>query len=157
MHPVTDYALSVVEGDIKTGKFVKWACQRHLNDLKREDVYFDEKAANRIINFYKLTPHVKGEWAGRPIILEDWQKFIVGSLFGWKRIDDTRKYREAYIEVSRKNGKTTMMAPIGLYGMLEDNEPGAEVYSAATTRDQSKEIFSPAKRISFLPKITFVF
>ncbi len=146
-HPVTEYALDVVESEVTTGKYVKWACQRHLDDLERDDVYFDETAANRIINFYKLTPHVKGEWAGKPIKLEDWQKFIVGSLFGWKREDDTRKYREAYIQVARKNGKTTTMAPIGIYGMKFDNEPGAEVYSAATTRDQAKEIFSPAKRM----------
>ena len=146
-HPVTDYAENVVEGNIVAGKYVKWACQRHLDDLKRDDVYFDEQAANRIINFYKLTPHVKGELAGEPIILEDWQKFIVGCLFGWKREDGNRKYREAYIEVARKNGKTTMMAPIGLYGMKYDNEPGAEIFSAATTRDQSKEIFDPAKQM----------
>ncbi len=147
-HPCTDYAEQVLDGEIKTGKYVKWACQRHLDDLKRDDVYFDEKAATRIINFYKLTPHVKGELAGQPIILEDWQKFIVGSLFGWKRSNNnTRKYREAYVEVARKNGKTTLMAPIGLYGMKFDNEPGSEVYSAATTRDQAKEIFNPAKQM----------
>ncbi|MCK8826397.1 terminase large subunit [Natroniella acetigena] len=105
-HVVTDYAEEVVNGDIVTGKFVKWACQRHLDDLKRDNVYFDEKAATRIINFYKLTPHVKGELAGQPIILEGWQKFIVGSLFGWKnKDDDTRRFREAYIQVARKNGK----------------------------------------------------
>jgi phage terminase large subunit-like protein len=147
-HPVHDYAEAVVAGEIVTGKKVKWACQRHLDDLKRNDVYFDEQAATRIINFYKLTPHVKGELAGNPIILEDWQQFIVGSLFGWKREDGTRKYREGYIEVARKNGKTTLMAPIGLYGMCFDNEPGAEIYSAATTRDQAKEIFAPAKRMA---------
>jgi phage terminase large subunit-like protein len=147
-HPVHDYAEAVIENNVITGKYVKWACQRHLNDLERDDVYFDEQSANRIITFYKLTPHVKGEWAGSPIELEDWQKFIVGCLFGWKRTEDnTRKYREAYIEVARKNGKTTMMAPIGLYGLIEDNEPGSEVYSAATTRDQAKEIFSPAKQM----------
>ena len=146
-HPVTDYAEAVTDKEILAGKYVKWACQRHLDDLKRDDVYFDEQAANRIINFYKLTPHVKGELAGRPIELEGWQKFIVGSLFGWKKDNGTRKYREAYIQVARKNGKTTLMAPIGLYGMKYDNEPGAEIYSAATTRDQAKEIFDPAKRM----------
>jgi len=147
-HSVTEYALSVLEGEIVAGQHVERACQRHLDDLERDDVYFDEQAATRIINFYKLTPHVKGEWAGRPITLEPWQKFIVGCLFGWKqKSDDTRKYREAYIEVARKNGKTTLMAPIALYGMKFDNEPGAEIYSAATTRDQAKEIFSPAKRM----------
>jgi len=146
-HPVTDYAEAVLEGEIITGQLVKWACKRHLEDLKREDVYFDEQAANRIINFYKLTPHVKGELAGQPIILEPWQKFIVGSLFGWKKADGTRRFREGYIQISRKNGKTTLLAPIGLYGLKFDNEAGAEIYSAATTRDQAKEIFDIAKQM----------
>ena len=147
-HLVTDYAEAVVEGGKVAGKYVEWACQRHLDDLQRDDYYFDEQAANRIINFYQLCPHVKGRWSGKPIELEAWQMFIVGSLFGWKRAsDDTRKYREAYIQVARKNGKTTLLAPIGLYGLLYDNEPGAEIYSAATTRDQAKEIFAPAKQM----------
>ena len=147
-HPCTDYAEAVVESEKIAGKYVKWACQRHLDDLKSEDYYFDEQAANRIINFYRLTPHVKGKWSGEPIELESWQKFIVGCLFGWKReSDDTRKYREAYIQIARKNGKTTLLAPIGLYGLLYDNEPGAEIYSAATSRDQAKEIFAPAKQM----------
>ena len=146
-HPVHDYAESVIDGEITTGKIVKWACRRHIEDLKRDDIYFDESAAKRIINFYKITPHVKGEWSGRSIILESWQEFIVGSLFGWKREDGTRRFREAYIQVARKNGKTTTLAPLGLYGLLFDGEAGAEIYSAATTRDQAKEIFLPAKQM----------
>jgi len=147
MHATTDYAESVLAGEIVAGQKVKWACQRHLDDLKRDDIYFDEQAANRMINFYKLTPHVRGEWAGEPIVLEGWQEFIIGCLFGWKRNDGTRKYNEGYIQVARKNGKSTLLAPVGIYGMKYDDEPGANVYSAATTRDQAKEIFEPAKRM----------
>ena len=147
MHATTDYAESVLAGEIVTGQKVKWACQRHIDDLKRDDIYFDKQAANRMINFYKLTPHVRGEWAGDPIVLEGWQEFIIGCLFGWKRNDGTRKYNEGYIQVARKNGKSTLLAPVGIYGMKYDDEPGANVYSAATTRDQAKEIFEPAKRM----------
>jgi len=146
-HPVTDYAEAVVSGEVVAGEKVVWACQRHLDDLKRDDIYFDERAANRIITFYKLVPHVRGEWAGKPIELEPWQEFVVGSLFGWKREDGLRRYRLGYIQVARKNGKTTLMAPIGIYGLRYDDEPGAEIYSAATTRDQANEIFAPAKRM----------
>ena len=64
MHPTTEYAVSVIEGEVLTGKLVRWACQLHLDDLERDDVYFDKQASNRIINFYKLVNHVKGEWAG---------------------------------------------------------------------------------------------
>ena len=147
-HPVTDYAESVIEGEIITGKYVKWACERHLKDLKRNDVHFHEPSANRIINFYEMVAHVKGELAGEPIILEGWQKFIVGCLFGWKREDKTRRFREAYIQIARKNGKTTLLAPIGLYGMKFDGEAGAEIFSGATTRDQAKEIFDIAKQMA---------
>jgi len=147
MHPVTEYAEAVISGEEVAGKFVRWACQRHLDDLQRDDVYFDEGAANRIITFYRLVPHVRGRWAGKPIELQPWQKFVVGCLFGWKREDGTRKYREVYIQVARKNGKTVLLAVLGLYGLRFDDEAGAEIYSAATTRDQSKEIFDPAKRM----------
>lgn len=148
-HPVTDYAEDVVEGNVIAGKYVRWACQRHLNDLERNDIYFDEEAANRIINFYQLTPHVKGEWAGQPIELKPWQMFIVGGIFGWKEKETgLRRFNEAYIQIGRKNGKTTLMAVIGLYGLKYDNEPGSEVYAASTKRDQSKEIFDPAKQMA---------
>ncbi len=91
------------------------------------------------VAFFSVLRHWKGEWAGQPVVLEPWQQWIVWSLFGWKRVvDGTRRFRTAYIEVPRKNGKTLLGAGIGLYLAFVDGEAGAEVYSAATKRDQAR-------------------
>jgi phage terminase large subunit-like protein len=111
------------------------------------EFWYDEKAAARAVNFFeKYLTHTKGRWAGTPFILQDWQrKEIIEPLFGWKRRDNTRKYRQAYIEIPRKNGKSTLAAGIGLYLLFADNEPGAEIYSAAADRDQAAIVFEQAK------------
>jgi phage terminase large subunit-like protein len=111
--------------------------------------YFDEDAANRVVVFFeKGLRHFKGKWAGEPFILQDWQKQIVRDVFGWKRTsDDTRRYRNVYIEIPRKAGKSTFAAGIALYTLFCDREPGAEIYSTATTRDQGKIVFDTAKQM----------
>lgn len=148
--PVTTYARRVVEGDILAGKLVIQACQRHLDDLKRaraKSWTWDTEAAQHAIDFFQFLKHWKGEWAGKTIVLEAWQQFVIGSLFGWKLKDKTRRFRYAYIEVARKNGKTLTLGGIGLYLMIADGEPGAEVYSAATIRDQAKIVWEDARRM----------
>ena len=155
MDLVTQYAKKVISGKIKAGNTVKQACERHLRDLKkskRKDYpyYFDIDAANHCFAFAHLyCRHSKGsQWAGKPLDLEPWQQFVVGNIFGWKRKDDdTRKYRYFYIQVARKNGKSTLMAFIGLYVLVCDGEAGAEVYSAATKKDQARIIFDEAKNM----------
>ena len=92
--------------------------------------------------------HVKGEWAGNPFTLEPWQRdLVIHPLFGWKRANGTRKYRTAYIEVPRKNGKSTLAAGIALTLLFADNEPGAEVYSAAGDRKQAGIVFDVARQM----------
>lgn len=148
-HPSTQYLDQVLSGDIVTCKFTKLMCERHKYDWETSEkrgLYFDTDAADRVIRFYALCPHFKGEWAGDPIELELWQQFIISMIFGWKWIDtDFRRFKISYVTVARKNGKTTMIAPAGLYLMFADNEPGADVYSAAVDRDQAREIFDAAK------------
>lgn len=149
--PVTKYARDVLDGKIIAGELVRLACQRHINDMElgvMRGLYFDEAAAMRAIRFFGFLKHSKGEWAGTVVALEAWQQFRIGSVFGWKRKKDgMRRFRQAYTEVARKNGKTTEMAGIGLYGMVADNEPGAEIYSAASKRDQAKIVFEDAVRM----------
>jgi phage terminase large subunit-like protein len=150
-HPTTDYAKKVVAGKIPAGELLKFACQRHIDDLKhgkkRSGIYFDEAAADHAINFFGFLKHSKGEWAGRVFELEPWQIFIVGSLFGWMRSDGLRRFRTAYNEVPRKNGKSTLAPGIALYLMLADGEEGAEVYSVATKKDQAKIVWTEGKRM----------
>lgn len=108
---------------------------------------FDKAAANLAVTFFeKFLCHSKGEWAGQPFLLQEWQKEeIIRPLFGWKRADGTRRYRRAYIEIPRKNGKSTLAAGLALYMLFADREPGAEVYSAAADRDQAHLVFDEAK------------
>lgn len=148
--PVTQYALDVLAGRIIAGILVRKACERHLSDLAtghERGLYFDVKAAEKAIAFFPLLRHYKGEWAGKPIVLESWEKFVVGAVFGWKRADGTRRFRSAYLEVAKKNGKTILAAGIALLLAFFDDEPGAEVYSIATKRDQAKLVWLDAKRM----------
>lgn len=148
----TDYAERVISGDVLACKWVRLACERQLNDLKREGTeafpyFFFPELAERVCKFIELLPHVKGEWARerRKLSLEPWQVFILTTVFGWVKEDGFRRYKTAYVEVSRKNAKSTLSSGVALYCLAADNEPGAEVYSAATTRDQAKITWCDAK------------
>lgn len=135
------YVEAVLSGETVACRWVKLACERYRRDRdtgEARGLRFDEGAAKVAIAFFGLLRHWKGEWAGEPIGLEPWQQFIIWNLFGWKREDGARRFRTGYIEVARKNGKTTMASGAGLYLMVADGEPGAEVYSAATKKDQAK-------------------
>lgn len=118
-----------------------------LKTLDWQEYYFDEKAANLIVDFSKrFCRHIKGEWAGKPVVLAKWEIEILRTLFGWKRrSDDTRRFNTLYLEVPRKNGKSLLGAIIALFMLLCDKEPGAEVYSAAADRKQAALVFDTAK------------
>jgi phage terminase large subunit-like protein len=146
--PTERYARAVVAGQLPACKWVKLACQRHLTDLAggaARGLYFDPEAEARIITFYTYLRHSKGEWAGQSFELSLWQQFILGSLHGWKRADKLRRFRTAYVEVPRKNGKSTLLGGASLYALTADGEPGAEVYAAATKKDQARIVFNEAK------------
>ncbi len=110
------------------------------------DCVFDEELAQKAIAFFKeCLSFTKGEKAGQPFILELWQQAIIANIFGWIRPDGTRRYRDVLVFVARKNGKTELGAGIALYVLFCDNEPGAEIYSAAAERDQAAICFNAAK------------
>lgn len=145
--PVKNYAGQVVQGKIVTGKWVRLACQRHLDDLKngkKRGLYFDRVASENAIHKIELFRHSKGEWGGQPLKLAPWQKFKIGSIFGWKRADGTRRFRLVYEEVARKNGKSTFLAGVCNYMFAFDGEPGADIFTAATKRDQARIIYDEA-------------
>lgn len=145
---VTDYARAVVSGSVVAGPHVRDACARHLRDLEegpKRGLFFDLVEANRAINFYKDILRLNGgEFEGQPYELLDWQAFIVGSIFGWKGADGYRRFRVAYIETAKGSGKSPLAAGAGLYGMMADGEPGAEIYAAATKKDQAMILFRDA-------------
>lgn len=149
------YAREVISGKIPACRWVRRACERHLKDLessarKNFPYRLDAEKARVVCVFIELLPHVKGKWAklGQLIVLEPWQVFIVVCLFGWvRKSDGLRRFRDAYIKIPRKNGKSLLAAAIALYMLCMDEEFGAEVYSGATTEKQAWEVFRPARQI----------
>ena len=146
------YAEGVVAGTIPACKYVRQACQRQIDDLASPPAgyQFDEEKATRVCAFVELCPHIKGELArrGELLKLEDWQVFILTTVFGWVDSGGNRRFRNVYIEVPRGNGKSALSSPVGLYMLAADGEEGAEVYSAATTRDQAKIVFKVAQAMA---------
>lgn len=141
----TAYAEAVVAGEIVACNYVRLACERHLRDLKRTDgkVWFDRAAAERFFKFCTYLKHYKGDYRGKPVELLPWQKFVFGCTYGWKKIVDGKKtdllrFNYVYIEVPRKQGKTTIAAAVAAYDCAMLEETGAEVYIAATKEDQAK-------------------
>jgi phage terminase large subunit-like protein len=139
------YARDVTEGKKITGKWVKLAANRFLKDLTREDIVFDEKEAGRAVNFIeRKLKHWEGAFGGKPLILEDWQKFIVMQIFGWFLLElhpsgvRLRRIRSVYIQIARKNGKTAFLAAIILYHILADREGTPQVLVGANNEDQAK-------------------
>lgn len=147
---VAGYIDDVISGRQVACKWVRLAVERHLRDLEtgaERGLWFDADAGQHVLDFFQFLRHSKGEWAGQTIQLEPWQQFVLYVLFGWRRSDGLRRYRTAYLEVARKNGKSTIASGVGLYLFAADGEPGAEVYTAATKRDQARITHSEATRM----------
>lgn len=146
------YCADVLSGKIAACLYVRLACQRQVEDLARvEEAWpfrFDEAAASRVCFFIEKLPHIKGPLAGEYIELAPWQVFIITTVFGWvKKSTGKRRYRRAYIEVPRGNGKSAFSSPIALYMLAADKEGGPEVYSAARTKEQARIVFDVAKKM----------
>lgn len=112
--------------------------------MSKTEHWFDKEAAADACAFFAELRHVRGDRAGERFVLEEWQRQVISDLFGWKRQNKTRQYREAYIEVPRKNGKSFWSAGIALYLLLCDGEQGANIYGAASTREQAALVFDDA-------------
>lgn len=151
LHPADQYAEDVISGKIVAGRYVYLACKRHQHDLEHgheRGLYLDYDAGQHIIDFFSFLHHSKGKWAGEQIRLEPWQQFILMSVFGWKwKATGLRRFRVAWEEIARKNGKSTKLSGVGLYGLMADGEGGAEIYTAATKKDQARIIFEEAVRM----------
>jgi len=130
---------------------VRLACERHERDLRQggeRGLRFDPAWGQHVLDFVRFCRHSKGEWAGQVVTLELWQQALLWMMFGWRRADGLRRFRTSYWEVARKNGKSTLAAIVGLYMLTADGEGGAEVYAAATKRDQAKQVFLEAWRMA---------
>ena len=147
----TAYARVVVAGAIVAGPHVRNACRRHLDDLVQgpsRGLTWDIDAALHVWRFFETALKLsEGQFEGKPLELHPSQAFILGSLFGWKRRDRTRRFRRAYIEQGKGNGKSPIAGGIGLYGMTADNEPGAEIYAAGAKKEQAGILFRDAVKM----------
>lgn len=146
---VTAYAKSVEAGEIIAGPHVRAAARRHLDDLAWADdrgLIWDAEAADRFFRFCRTVLRLsEGQFDGAPFELEPSQKFICGSLFGWKlAATGKRRFRRAYIEQGKGNGKSPMVGAIGLYGLVADGEAGAQIYAAGATKEQAGILFRDA-------------
>lgn len=145
MNYIKEYVTQINAGKCIVGKRIKKVYTELLNDIENpaDGFIFDEKKAQRPIDFIeKFCRHSKGEWAGKPVKLELFQKAFISALFGF--VDEKtgyRKYRETLLYEARKNGKSVLLSAIALYCLIADKEAGAEVYSVATKKDQAKIIF----------------
>jgi phage terminase large subunit-like protein len=152
-----EYADEVVSGALPACKWVRLACRRQIEDLKRQGkpgfpYRFDQKSAGRVCRFIENLKHIKGRLADSNIKLEAWQCFVLTTVFGWVHAEGERKnrrrFRRAYIEVPRGNAKSTLSSGVGLYMLAADGEGGAECYSAATTRSQARIVFRDAQHMA---------
>jgi phage terminase large subunit-like protein len=150
-----EYATAAV-ADKKGKKFCKWvrlAAKRHLDDLKKKSkswrYYFDEWHANDVCDFAEKMPHIEGSWKSKSITLEPAQIFILVVVFGWRRKSDgNRRFSRVYIEMARKNAKSTLSAIVALYCLTCEGEVGPQIIIGATTGEQAKKVFGPAWQIT---------
>lgn len=140
-----EYADKVLSGKILAGEWIRLVCSRFIEFLKRDDVYFDTERADRPVNFIFKLKHTEEPWTGKNFILEGWQQNIVYIIYGlyWKE-SKKRICRSAYIQISRKCGKSSLAAALSLYGLIADGESGAEVYFCSPSTSQTQQDFKYA-------------
>ena len=139
------YVTGIMDGSRPSCRYIRLACQRWLDDLKRADLYFDSAVYLKICRFSRQFKHYKGPLAGRFFEPEDWQLFVFANIIGLKRVQSgRRKYRLGDLYLPRKNGKTFLSAIFALWFLMMDGEAGAEVYMAALDQEQAKLCYDAA-------------
>ena len=151
-NPVDAYADAVMAGEIPGGRYHIAACRRHREDRAAAafPFVFDLAAAERFFRFAQQLKHYRGKWAGQRIVLSPCQLFRLGSIFGWRRVEDParRRFVTAYNELPRKSGKSLEAAIVSLYVTFFEGEQGSNGYCCATKRDQSKLVFNDCRKLA---------
>lgn len=149
-NPILEYWQLIENGTEVVSNKVFKTYKKVVFDLSdnNSEYYYSHKRANHIIEFIEnFCRHSKGKMGGKPVMLELWEKAMLATIFGFIDIEGNRKYREAVLIIGKKNGKSLLASCVGLYLLVGDNEAGPEVYAVATKKDQSKIIWSEAKRM----------
>ena len=142
----TKYAEDVISGRILACEYVKQACKRYLDWLKRDDIEFIPSKVDRVANFCSKLSHFTGKMNGRPFILSDFQFWIVCNIYGFYK-GENRVIKNVYIELARKNGKSFFAAALALYNLIADGENNAEIELVANSTKQAKIIFNMCKNL----------
>ncbi len=143
------YGKDILSGKIPACEYVRLSVAKHFEEVKKDwDYVFDPEAGLHPVKFFSIMKHYKGDFYGQHFIPAPWQAWILYVFFGWKRKDGRRRFKYMYIEVPRKNGKSTFMAGLALYHMLKDKENAPEIYFAATKEKQARICLDEARNIS---------
>ncbi|MEY8381968.1 terminase TerL endonuclease subunit [Christensenellaceae bacterium 44-20] len=149
-NPIAEYWKAIESGTEVVSLKIRKTYEKLYRDTLDDagEYYYNSKRANHAIEFVEnFCRHSKGKMGGKPVRLELWEKALIASVFGFVDITGNRKYREVILIVGKKNGKSLLSSAIGLYLLIGDNEPGAEVYAVATKKDQAKIIWNESKRM----------
>lgn len=150
-NPVLEYWREIESGKVRASKKVREMYRRLAANIEtpREPwIYDDDRACHALFFIEGYCKHTKGKWGGKPVILEPWQRAMIAAAFGFIDVKTgLRRFQTVLLVVGRKNGKSTLSAAVGLYLAIADGEPGAEIYCAATKKDQAKIIWLEAKRM----------
>lgn len=140
-----EYITGVLDGSVVVGGAIRKAILRHVSDLNRTDIVFDQEAGQYVIDFCEefCIPSAQTE----PMKLMPWQKAVLYIVYGWKRLDGFRRFRRCYLEIAKKNGKTGLLAALMLYHLVADGELSARIFCAATAMKQAREVFAEAVAI----------
>lgn len=142
------YAHDVVSGKQVAGKLIRLACQRYLDLMNDTRYEFRPDKCERVLNFTSKLKHYQGKCAGKPFVLEEWQKWIIYSIFGFYYKDSNeRLVKKALITVARKNGKSFQIAAIALYMLIADGEPAAQVLNIANNTKQAHLLFEMQQKL----------
>jgi phage terminase large subunit-like protein len=150
---ITSYARAVTRGRLPAGTLHRLACERHVREVadrawqRAHGLRWDAARAAQVCDVVSKFRQFKGEWAGEPLTLQPWQQFIVGLIMGWRRADGMRRFRTAFVECPRGQGKSSLAASLLLYTTFLEGEPGADGFSAATKRDQARVVFESCRQM----------
>lgn len=150
-----DYIAAVRCGRITTCKWVKLACERHVQDVKRSQqdlswpYEYKREQAFKVCAFAEALPHIEGSWDTTNVVLAPWQVACLSIIFGWRRRNDGgRRFSKVYWEMARKQGKSTIAAVVGLFCFCLEKEPAPYIFVGATTGAQAQKVFHPMKMMT---------
>ena len=148
-NPIREYFRQIETGEVTVCQKTYRAYRKYVRDLDTKcEWYYDPKKANHIIEFAeKYCRHSKGKMAGKPVVLELWEKAHLAVVFGFVNIEGVRKYRKSVLIVGKKNGKSLLASIVALYMQVGDGEGGPEVYAVATKKDQANIVWNESVRM----------